>query len=76
MSDHILNPSFQHSPLRPQLDPSAPDFWDRYFEMQKIVSEVSLLEGRFTLDITNQQTGETTTMQDVKLVDHQFDLPN
>lgn len=72
MSDRFLNPTFESSPLQPELDSQSQDFWDRYFELQQIVSEVSMLEGRFNIDVTNQITGETIKIENVKLQDRQF----
>lgn len=72
MTDRFLNPRYENSPLQPELDSHSLDFWDRYFELQEIVSEVSLLEGRFNIDVTNQLTGETVKIENVRLQDRQF----
>lgn len=72
MTDRFLNLDFESSPLQPELDSQSRDFWDRYFELQQIVSEVSLFEGRFNIDVTNQLTGETIKIENVKLQDRQF----
>ncbi|MCD8484122.1 hypothetical protein LRY65_03320 [Candidatus Woesebacteria bacterium] len=76
MSDRILNPSLENSPLQADLDKNAPDFWDRYFNLQRMVSEVDYLEGRFTIDVTNHVTDETVTFENVRLLSTDFDASN
>lgn len=71
--DRILNPHHEFSPLFSASSHQtgherAQEFWDQYFELQDMVESVYEHDGSFTLQVTNHQTGETVSMQNVRLV--------
>lgn len=68
--DRILNPQVEFSPLFPAAHEASgeTDFWDQYFELQEVVEDVSARDGSFSLQVTNHQTGETVTVQNVRLL--------
>ncbi len=67
MSDRMLDPDFENSPLLANLDKKSPDFWDRYFRLQEAIAHVDITETRFRIDFTNQSTGETITLDNIRL---------
>lgn len=66
MSDRILDPRLESSPLFPH-DRQPTDFWEQYFDLQDVVTEVELADGTFTIKIHNQDTGEEWEFESVRL---------
>ncbi len=65
MSDRILDTSREENPFT--ISKQSPDFWDQYFDLQKLTTAVDMANGRFSLRIVNQNTGETHKVESVRL---------
>lgn len=65
MSDRIIDTSREENPFTASKQSS--DFWDQYFNLQKITTAVDMANGRFSLRIVNHKTGETHNVESVRL---------
>lgn len=66
--DRMLDPRQESSPLQPTDANTAADFWEQYFSLQEMVFEAALQDTRFKIDITNHTTGESVSVENVKLL--------
>lgn len=65
MSDRILDPTREESSFT--ISKQSPNFWDQYFDLQKLTTAVDLAGGRFSLRIVNHTTGETHNVESIRL---------
>ncbi len=65
MSDRVLDFRFEPNMLTDEN--SAADFWEQYFELQKLATAVDMADGRFSLHLVNKTTGEELEFSGVKL---------
>lgn len=66
MSDRILDIQLEPNVFF-QSDASANDFWEQYFELQKLTEAADMADGRFSLHLVNKATGEELTFSSVRL---------
>jgi hypothetical protein len=65
--DRIFSSNYEDSPLFAESAAEQTPFWDKYFELQDLATEVAMSDGAFNIEIMNHVTGESVRMENVRL---------